>query len=996
MKIIQICLFTLLTIFGVYVRNAQADTAPKNKGYLPKTKYLLFTKEKDVFTLVDQETVVSILVSGQDWKGVQRVANDLSLDIERVTARKPVVQLDGKINKGNIIVGTIGKSPLIDRMIAQKKLDVSEVKDQWESFTIQTVDGNLVIAGSDKRGTIYGVYDLSENMGVSPWHYWADVPVKKSKQLFVKNGHYIQQSPKVKYRGIFINDEWPSFGGWATQKFGGINAEMYATMFELLLRLKANYLWPAMWASAFNEDDPMNPLLADEYGIVMGTSHHEPMMRAHKEYTKRRQEVGPWDYSVNKTGLDKFFFEGIERNKNFDNLVTMGMRGDGDVAMSEDGDETNMRVLRDVIDGQRQILKDVYGKDPSEIPQLWAIFTEVQRYYDAGFTVPDDVTLLFCDNNWGYIRRTGPTHELKRKGGLGMYYHIDMNGGPWNDRWINTTTIPKLREQFSLTYASGIDRLWVVNVGDLKPKELPIDFILRYAWDPEAISADQTWDYTVDWARKIFGEEHAAEIADIVSKYSKYNLWRKPEVQLTDVMSVVNYHESDRVLALWRDVVAKAEALEDKIAPEARDAYYQLVLYPTKASAGVAEIYLAVGKNNLYAKQGRVSAMDYAVRAKELFDLDRQLSDRYNNDMANGKWKNMMQDKHIGYTKWSMPKENILPELSVYEPAPKPMLGVAVEGSEAAWPRMTQKLSLPPFDPLDNQTYYIDIFNQGQGEIDFKAMTKQPWIKISEPNGQFSKEKRLNVEIDWAIAPKGEFKGLIEIAHQDNKIEINVPIVNVGIPMSEDSFFGSLTDSEFSIPAHDYHANIAGTHAKWSFLPDLGRAKGNMGISPVTAPSATTENAARLEYNVYLPSAGDITIALGLLPTQDVIPARGLRIAAGLDDQQPVTIDARQGFVDTFNEYTEENLQQSKVLKALPPKSTLALSGAGKRLRNEIFDNIRWVDVQLHVDKPGFHTLKIYMVDPEIVLENIIVHPDNNRPSYFGAPTKKHSSVKRR
>src|SRR5690606_10812760 len=231
--------------------------------------------------------------------------------------RKPVVQIDGKINNGDIIVGTIGKSPIIDRLIAQKKLDVSEVKDQWESFTIQTVDGNLIIAGSDKRGTIYGVYDLSENMGVSPWHYWADVPVKKSKQLFVKNGHYIQQSPKVKYRGIFINDEWPSFGGWATQKFGGLNAEMYATMFELLLRLKGNYLWPAMWASGFNEDDPVNPLLADEYGIVMGTSHHEPMMRAHKEYTKRRQEVGPWDYSVNKTGLDKFFFEGMERNKNF-------------------------------------------------------------------------------------------------------------------------------------------------------------------------------------------------------------------------------------------------------------------------------------------------------------------------------------------------------------------------------------------------------------------------------------------------------------------------------------------------------------------------------------------------------------------------------------------------------------------------------------------------------------------------------------------------------
>lgn len=990
MRIIQVSLLFLLVACGVHAPKGKLSKA--NKHYLPQASYLLFDEEASTFPIVNNEGASTIVVSSEDWKGVTRAANDLVSDIYKVTGQQPDLSTSRSENQGAIIIGTIGKSPIIDDLIAQDKLDVSEVKDQWESFTIQTVDGNLVIAGSDKRGTIYGIYDISENIGVSPWYYWADAPVEKHDRLFVKNGHYIQLSPKVQYRGIFINDEWPSFGGWATEKFGGINSDMYVTMFELLLRLKANYLWPAMWGSAFNEDDSMSPVLADEYGIVMGTSHHEPMMRAHREYTKRRKEVGPWDYAANKEGLDQFFKKGMERNKDFDNMVTIGMRGDGDVALSEGGDEANMEVLRNVIEGQRNILQQVYDTDPSEIPQMWAIFTEVQRYYDAGFTVPDDVMLLFCDNNWGYIRRTGPEDERDRAGGLGMYYHIDMNGGPWNDRWVNTTTIPKLREQSGLTYASGIDRLWVVNVGDLKPKELPIDFILRYAWDPEAIPADKTWDYTVDWARRIFGDEHSEEIADIVSKYPKYNLWRKAEVQTPDVFSVVNYHESDRVLEMWQELAQRAEALERKIRPEAKDAYYQLVLYPTKASAGVAEIYLSVGKNNLFAKQGRVSANDYADRAKLLFDLDQQLSDRYNDEMAGGKWKNMMQDKHIGYKMWSMPKENELPELSTVDPVAQPTLGVAVEGSEDAWPRMTQSLSLPKFDPLDNQTYYIDLFNQGMGNVEYIAKTEDAWIQLSKSNGSFTKEERLDVTIDWTKAPEGESTGTINVSHGDNVVEVSVPVFKAALPRSKTPFYGSMTGNEFSISAISYHEKTAGTDAEWVKLPDLGRGEGNMGIHPVTAASVAAGEGAKLSYTVYLPEAGKVNLALAVLPTQDVQPARGLRIGVGFDDQQATVVDARQGFVDTFNEYTKENIERSKVLQPLPERSRLALSGHRQRMRNEIFDNLRWLDVQLEIDQPGFHTLHVYMIDPEVVLENIVVHPNNDRPSYFGAPPILHNN----
>lgn len=958
--------------------------------------YIQYSSSSKTFCIVSKGKTASIYVDPEDWKGVVRAAGDLSDDVKKVSGvAAPLIQ-ELTFKKKSILVGTIGKSRIIDRLIAEKKIDVSTIKDQWESFLIQTVDGNLVIAGSDKRGTIFGIYDLSEKIGVSPWYWWADAPVKKSTALYVRNGTYIQPSPKVKYRGIFINDEEPSFGQWSREKFGGVNSKMYSTMFELLLRLKANYLWPAMWGKSFNEDDPLSPVIADEYGIVMGTSHHEPMMRSHKEYTSRKKEIGDWNFVTNEKNIRNFFTEGIKRNKNFDNLITIGMRGDGDVAMGNGNDTDNIQTLRNVVTAQRDIIKAVYGKDAEEIPQLWAIFTEVQRYYDAGLTVPDDVTLLFCDNNWGYIRRTGPAAEQNRKGGMGMYYHIDMNGGPWNDRWINTTTIPKLREQFNLAYQTGIDRIWIVNVGDLKPKELPIDFIMRYAWNPDAVPADKTWDYTVSWAEGIFGKQYAKQVASIVSKYPKYNLWRKPEVQDPRIFSFVNYHEADRILQLWHEVVAEAEALEKKIPAEAKDAYYQLVLYPTKASAGVAEIYLAVGRNNLYAKQGRPSANDYAARAKQLFELDGKLSDHYNGPMSNGKWKKMMQDIHIGYTRWSMPNRSSLPELKEVTALPQPTMGVAVEGSEQAWPASNEPPALPVFDGLLQQRYYIDVFNKGNGSFEFTAKVSKPWIKLSKQEGSVIKEERLFVELDWESVPVGKSNGTVTIQQDHTTVEIAVEAVNGTKPSTNDIFFGNFSGSEFSIPAPGFHANVPGSNAQWIPLPDLGRAEANMGIHPVTAPSATFATAPRLEYTIYLPEADKTTVMLGVLPTQDLNPARGLRIAVTIDNAEPKIIDARKGLVDTFGEYTPDNLAQSTVLKPLPKaEREFALVGRRTPRRSDVFDNFRWLDVELDIKTGGLHTLKVFMIDPEVVLENIVVNPDNNHASYFGAPPVPHNAVQK-
>lgn len=772
-----------------------------------------------------------------DWKGVKMAVENLRHDLKAVT---------GSAN-APIVVGTIGKS----KFAKKYKLQSKELLGKWEQYLIFTDKGKLVILGSDKRGTIFGIYELSRQIGVSPWYWMADAPIQKHEQLFAKSGVYTDGEPKVKYRGIFINDEWPSFGTWCNNQFGGINSKAYARIFELMLRLKANYFWPAMWDSRFNEDDPLSPQLADDMGIVMGTSHHEPMMRAHKEYVYRKDSIGAWDYATNKANLDRFFEEGLERNKAYENLITIGMRGDGDVAMGNGNDEDNMKTLKDVVDGQREIIERVYKKPASEVPQLWAIFTEVQRYYDAGFTVPDDVTLLFCDNNWGYIRRTGPEKEQARKGGMGMYYHIDMNGGPWNDRWINTTTAAKIREQLNLAYQTGIDRIWIINVGDLKPKEMPIDFIMHYAWNPDDYPADKIDQYMVDWARSIFGGEYAREIADIVTEYSKMNLERKPEVQRVGIYSVET-GEAQRMFNRWDELEKRTLSLSKKMPAEMQDAFYQLVEYPAVASAGVAKIYLA-------------ATLGDSITMQTLFERDKQMTDKYNKVIAGGKWDGMMLDKHIGYRMWSMPNENTLPQVA----------------------------------------------------------------KPSDKTG--------------------------------------------------------ITASETAIMAHDYTRRTATDDARWVFLPGLGRGKGNMGIEPVTAKSRPLGDGATLEYDINFSQSGKQKLALGILPTNDVNPARGLRIGVRVDDGEMQTIDARQGYVDTFNEYTKENIARSKVLKPLPrPASDIYLSGSRQRMRSEIFDNLRWLSIDFDIPTAGNHTVKVVMIDPEIVVEKLVINPDNEHPSYHG------------
>ena len=970
-----------------------------------ETGYISMVHTQDAFVLSADGRSARILVAEDDWKGVLRAAGDVATDIQRVTGTAAQVVQTSSPAPRSVVVGTLGKSALVDAVVKNGTVRVDDIRGQWESYVIQSDGDNLYVIGSDKRGTIYGLYDLSEKMGVSPWYWWADVPARKATALYVKNGRYVQPSPKVKYRGIFINNEEPSFCTWARTHFGGNNSKMYTHLFELLLRLKANYLWPAMWSSNFNEDDPMNPYLADEYGIVMGTSHHEPMMRSYNEYRKRRDTVGPWDYVTNRARIDSFFYEGMERNKNYENLVTIGMRGDGDVAMGKGDDAENIQTLKDVMAGQRDIIRKVYGKEPSAVPQLWAVYTEVQRYYDAGLTAPDDVTLLFCDNNWGYIRRVGPQKEHNRKGGLGLYYHIDMNGGPWNDRWVNTTTIPKMREQLNLAYQTGIDRIWIINVGDLKPRESAIDFIMRYAWNPDSIKAGQETGYLEDFTARAFGKENAAEAADLMAKYTKYNLWRKPEVETTDYFSIVNYHEAERLLALWQSLADRAEALKAKIPAEAQDAYWQLVYYPVVASAGVAQMYIYAGMNRFYAKQGRAIANDCAEKAHRLFEKDRQLTDYYNNVMGNGKWKGMMLDKHIGYKEWFMPDENILPPMDTVALKVGKDLAVALEGRETLMEGQQAEGALPTYEIGNNEEQYIDICNRGEQLVKYKVTIADKWIVLKDAPSS-SQEQRKWVSIDWNQLPLGESEGTVKVKGNKQTFVIKVKAVKndvKGIMAANDNKLTYIsTTGELSIPAYRCTRNVARDfYPRWTFLPDLGRGAGCMGADSYSRRAFTEEEkikyanctldprkAACLEYDCYTGNKDSAVVCLGILPTQDIHPEQGLKIGVSVNDGPIIEVDARKGFVDTFMEYTPSNLKRSKVLTALPaPNRSLYLNGAGRTMRNEVFDNLRWLDVTLPVEAGRVNRLKVWMVSPEIVLERIIVNPDNSRYCYFGKPS---------
>ena len=607
-----------------------------------------FVSFKQGDLLINGNDKVEIYMDANDCRGVSYAANALVRDISKVSGSQATITSN---QKATILVGTIGHSAAIDQLIKQKRINGNLLKGKREKFIITLVDQQLVIAGSDRRGTIYGIYELSQQMGVSPWYDWADVPVEHHDSIFVNKGIYTDGEPAVRYRGIFLNDEAPCLTSWVKNTYGTEYGDhrFYQRVFELVLRLRGNMMWPAMWGWAFYADDAENEKTADEMGVVMSTSHHEPMARNHQEYARNRKGWGPWNYQKNKANLQKFFREGIERMKGTEQIVTIGMRGDGDEAMSEEADT---RLMTNIINDQRKIIADVTGKKASETPQVWALYKEVQDYYDKGMKVPDDVTLLLCDDNWGNVRRVPNAQERKHKGGWGLYYHVDYVGAPRNSKMLNVTPVQNPWEQLTLAYENGIDRLWILNVGDLKPMEYPISQFMDMAWNPRKYDVNNITRHTRDWCAQQFGESQADEAARILNLVCKYNGRCTPEMLDKNTYSLEN-GEWQEVVNQYLQLEADALRQYNSLPAAYHDAYRQIILFPIEMMSNLHQMYCAQAQNHALYKQNNPKANVWADECERFFKRDSLICNFYNHKMSGGKWNGMMTQKHIGYKSWN-------------------------------------------------------------------------------------------------------------------------------------------------------------------------------------------------------------------------------------------------------------------------------------------------------------------------------------------------------
>ena len=898
----------------------------------------------------------TICCDRSDWVGVQRAATDLQSDIERVTSLKPSLSLDTRTPAGDVLViGTVGRSRLIDRLVESGKLDVSAIRGKWEAHLTQTLENPfpgtkraVVVAGSDKRGTIYGTYEMSEQAGVSPWYWWCDVPIKHQDRLYVTHGRFIQKSPAVKYRGIFINDEAPSLSNWVYQNFGEYKHEFYAHVFELLLRLKANYLWPAMWNNCFSEDDPLNPKLADDYGIVMGTSHVEPMMRADKEWNRLGYNAGSWNFEKSATQLENFWRAGLERNKRYENIVTIAMRGKIDTPMSE---SANIALHEKIVATQRNLIANTVDKDVSNVPQLWALYKEVQEYYEKGMRVPDDVTLLWCDDNWGNIRHLPAKSELGRPGGAGVYYHFDYVGDPRNYKWVNTNPLPRIWEQMNIAYDRGARQIWIVNVGDLKPKEFPIEFFLKLGRDPKAWGASRIGAYTENWAAKQFGTEHSTEIGQMLAEYGKLNGRRKPELLDANTYSLVSYNEADRIVTEYNALAERADALYRKLPVEAKDAFFEIVLYNVKACANLNALYVAAAKNQLYAAQGRAAAAYYADEVKRMFDLDATLTLEYH-AVHGGKWNHMMDQTHIGYTSWQQPGQNSIPKTTTPLLGEAGKLGVSLENSTYVLPDTSAPNSLAPISRFDNSSRWLDVFNRGKGDLSYLIEASDPWLHLSSHSGPLTEDVRVSLNVDWSRVPSATVEASLTVIGSDgSKVSVRVPIEPRTLPHLPAGTFIESAGS-VSMNADHFTRGHAPTEGEWMLLPDLGR----------EASSVTFWPASSLEYPIYTWSSGEAKLHCFLSPTQNLQDGPGLRFAISLDGETPQVVNMHEGY-DTA------------------------------AWRVSVADNIRQVVSTLHIPRAGLHTVKFWAIDPCVVLQKLVLDFGGVRQSYLGPPESFKSSA---
>ncbi|MGW5234066.1 glycosyl hydrolase 115 family protein [Streptomyces nodosus] len=947
-----------------------------------------------------------VVVSADDHSGVVRAAGDLRDDIERVTGVRPA----RTIARNAVLVGTIGRSPLIDSLVKSGKLDVTGVRGRWETslqavvdHPMPGVDRALVIAGSDPRGTIFGAYDVSYGIGVSPWYWWDDVQPVRRNRVWILPGRHTQGTPVVKYRGVFINDENPALGLWAPAFFGpgkapghpgGFNADFYAKVFELLLRLKGNYLWPAVWGRAFAEDDPENHQRATEYGIVMGTSHEAPMMRGIEEWNRHASGgkdpyggSGEWSYVRNAEAIKAYWRDGLQRmvDEGFEGVVTLGMRGNGDTSLP-DGD--GIELMQEIISEQRRIIEEVTGRPAAETPQVWTLYKEVQRYWDRGLRAPDDVTVVLTDDNWSNIRKHPDPAEAARPGGYGLYYHFDYVGVGRNYKWVDTANLRNVQEQLHQAHAYGNHGLWVVNVGDLKGNELPTEFFLDYAWNPDNWPQERLTEWERRYARQNFGESDSAAIAEVLEEYGRLQARRKPEllnrritlqdgqVQYDDQQSPYHFahREMERVTDEWKALARKADRIARKLPARNQDAWFELVGYEVAATANLYALRQAEFTNLLYAGQGRAATNDRAKEAEAGLEQDLALAAHFNHQVAGGKWNGFQTQPHIDYgdvdrygpnAGWQQPEidneaipDVLFPAVRRIEIPKAAGLGVSLDGSEDAgqwWPGgATTPARLPEFSPYQTRPQqYVEIFNRGRTAFDYRVETSAPWLVPDRRRGRVEQQERVEVRVDWSRVPAGGAKATLTVSGAGSSVTVQC----TASKPSQRGLKGFVEAGGYVAIDAEHYDRAVGT---WRRLDGIGRTTAGMTSWPVTAPRQTPGGARspRLEYEVTLLSPGEVTLWAEVSPRNPALATSGLRYAVSFDDAKPQTVDIIEA---TGSDDGSMNIQWAR----------------------NTSDNVNRTSTR-HRLAAGSHRLTFWTVDPTVVLQRLLIDTGGLPQTYLG------------
>jgi hypothetical protein len=933
------------------------------------------------FRLAAGDARADVYVDPRDFTLARIAGGLLADDIQRVTGKRPAVKSDASLLGADaVIIGTLGHSPLIDSLAVAGKIDTKAVAGQWETFTWQIVDHPtagveraLVIAGSDRRGTAYGVFELSEAIGVSPWYWWDDLPPAHRDSIFVKSPSLRQGPPSVKYRGFFINDEDWGLEPWAAKTFekevGNIGPKTYAKVFELLLRLKGNYLWPAMHPVSKEFGlIPANITLADDWGIVMGSSHTEVMNRNNVAWNEATQ--GPWRYDTNRDAVLAYWDQWAKLRGPYEAVWTEGMRGIHDAAMEGPPDTAGrIKIVENAITDQRELLKKYVNPDITKVPQMFCPYKEVLPLYQAGLKVPDDVTILWTEDNFGYIRQLPTPSEQKRSGGGGVYYHISYMGRPRSYTWLNTTPPGLIWEEMRKAYDYGARRIWVLNVGDIKPGEIGLDFWMKLGWDINSYDATSVGKFTRDFAARQFGQQDADAIGDVLNRYFRLGFARKPEEMDADSFSLVNYHEAATRVAEYAALDRDAQAISDRLPAPARDAFYELVLYPVRMCNLSSQAFVEAATAKLYAGQQRASAASHVAAMQDALAKITSETNYFNNTLAGGKWKYVMTAQGtLGTYGYKWPDAPIAPA-----PAQAGGLGIAVEGVEqpatVVYPWAPARASLPvsqlpTFCPWGS-IHWVDVFNRGSTPISWTAKADDPWVIVNPSSGNGPQDTRVTVSIDWSKVPTGAIaRSNVRFSTAGGFCVVGVSAAHAANAPDAATLFAE-DGGYVSIDADHFTRNTPKSGGEWHAIAGLGRTTDIVTVLPATLPSVTdpaalAEKSPEVEYDFWTSSAGSAQVAVYSLPTHRIYPGINLKYAIAIDNEAPTIIDCDDSAVRGG-----EN---------------------SNNWRDGVVHNTYITTTPHNLAAEGKHTLKIWMVDPGVALEKFVISTGAVPPSDLGPP----------